>query len=247
MSGTAGPIGLNQLQRPLGRGMPLPGGDVVDMPQNRMTLPGGGPGGGGSGPERRMTMGNMQQLVAQPSPNAAGPQSTPGGMAPPASLQDQLTSHMKRAKAAFDVTGKAIKQLDLIRKGLERLSDKQDMVTLDDIIHEAGQLVSHGIDPVAMAGVLADAPQEGGGEALGGWVASHAQNAAQAEQGLIAQHEQNTHDMGVAALHSMMAVVTGHGMPDDQQLQQNGLNTPQQAPSSQGNPLAYGARFMQQG
>lgn len=177
-------------------------------------MPGGGPGGLGGVP-RNLTMPAMQRLAAQAP--------TPGGLPIQAptqfgsqDLQDQLMGHMKRAKAAFNTTGKALDKLDLIRRSLNRLSDKKDMVNLDDIIDEAGKLVSHGIDPVALAGVLASAPQEGGGQALAGWVATHAANAAASEQQLRMQHNQNAHDMGVAALHSIMAAVTGHGMPSPQ-------------------------------
>ena len=252
MSGTSGPQGLNQLQEPLGRGMPMPGGNVVQMPAQRGAMPGGAPGGAGVPAPRATTQSRMNEMaMTQPpgDPLAGGPASLTGQ-----SLQDTLTQHMKRAKAAFDVTGKALKQLDLMRKSLERLSDKQDMVQLDDIIEEAGKLVSHGIDPVALAGILADAPQEGGGEALGGWVAGHAQSAMQAEQNLIQQHNQNAHEMGVAALHSMMAAVSGHGLPDPSQLQQNGnsLQPPNhpggnESPDLSQGTMAYGARFLKQG
>jgi len=111
----------------------------------------------------------------------------------------------QRTVAMFDQTKGALKKLDVIRKSLERLADKQDVVTMDDVIQEAGKLVAHGIDPMALAGILADAPQEGGGEALGGWVAAHAQAAAQGEQQLMQQHDQVRNDMGVSAIHMMMA------------------------------------------
>lgn len=248
--GAAG--GTNQLQRPLGRDMPMPGGNVIERPEGRISLPGGAPGGGGTPVPRANTQQRMNEMaMTQPpgDPLAGGAASLMGQP-----LQDTLTQHMKRAKAAFDVTGKALKQLDLMRKSLERLSDKQDMVQLDDIIEEAGKLVSHGIDPVALAGILADAPQEGGGEALGGWVAGHAQSAMQAEQNLIQQHNQNAHEMGVAALHSMMASVSGHGLPDLSSLQQNGngLQPPNhpggdESPDLSQGTMAYGARFLKQG
>ena len=115
-----------------------------------------------------------------------------------------MQEHM-RNKAAYAATSKALKQLDVIRKGLSKLADKQDMVTLDDVIEEAGKLVSHGIDPVSLAGILAEAPQEGGGEALGGWVASHAQTAMQAEQQMTVQRNLIQHQMGVSATHLLMA------------------------------------------
>jgi hypothetical protein len=110
-----------------------------------------------------------------------------------------------RAKAMYKSTNEALQKIDLIRKGLEKLQDKQDMVTMEDVVHEAGKLASHGIDPIALAGVLADAPQEGGGEALGGWVASHAQTAMQGEQQLMAQRDIARHQVATSAMHLLMA------------------------------------------
>lgn len=258
--------GANSLLRPLGQGVPLPGGNIPTP---------SGPRGAPQGAQIRTnrnsplalrgpTMPQMQAMVAQPPPmnnmGAGGPAGGLGQMPDPTagglSLQDQLTQHMKRAKAAFDNTGKALKQVDLIRKGLEKLGDKQDMVTMEDIIKEAGTLVSHGIDPIAMAGVLADAPQEGGGEALGGWVQSHAQTAMQAEQQLKAQHEMNGHVMAVAAMHSIMAASMGHGTPDNNVLQQdtpgnaltpagNALSPAEHHELPGANPMEFGGRFLQ--
>jgi len=182
-------------------------------------------------------MPQMQAMVAQPPPMAGPP--TAGGMPTSESLQDQLTSQMKRAKASFDAAGKALKQVDAVRKGLSNLADKQDMVTLEDVIHEFGKLAAHGLDPVGLAGIIADAPSQGGGEALGGWVAGRAQMAMQGEQQLISLRNNSAHEMGVAALHSMMAAVAGHKLPN-----------PQDPGTDPGNDLSprtqYGARFMNQ-
>jgi len=187
-----------------------------------------------------------------------GPQSL--SMSPKAgSVQDAMDQHYTRSKTAFQNSQKALRQLDHIRKSLERLSDKQDLVTMEDIVTEASKLTSHGIDPVALAGMLADAPQEGGGEALGGWVATHAQTAMAAEQQLIQQHDLNRHQMGVAALTGIMAHIAGHGFPSESpsldQTQESPNENPLQtqdpvegglgiSPDATSNPLAYGARFM---
>lgn len=246
MSGTS-----NALLRPLGTGVPLPGGNVP-TPRGPTAQEGAQPIN-----MRGPTLPAMHRMVAQPPPQPLGPAAgsgggasplTSGGVAAPpqgGSLQDQIKSHMKRAKAAFDNTGRALKQIDLIRQGLDKLGDKQDMVTMEDIVHEAGKLVSHGIDPIAMAGVLADAPQEGGGEALGGWVASHAQMAMQAEQQLIAQHNANAHEMGQAALHDMMLTTMAHqqGAPPPAPTNGNSLS-PDQSDLTPASPLQYGGRFL---
>lgn len=214
MSGT---IGLNALQRPLGRGMPLPGGDVIDTPQQRLTLPGGAPGGGG----------NMPAALPRSSGGVGDMPSPVGGMTFDGSRQTLMEHHL-RNKAVLENTGKALKQLDVIRKGLEKLADKQDVITMQDVIEEAGKLVAHGIDPVALAGVLADAPQEGGGEALGGWVQSHAQTAMVAEQNLIQQHNLARYQMGVSAVHLLMAHANAQHL-------MGGLSPPIGGPQQNGN------------
>lgn len=235
----------NALSRPLGNNVPLPGGDQVDTPQQRLTLPGGSPGGGGNPtpPASPQLTGGVGDL---PSPQ----------MSFDGSRRTLMQQHL-RNKAAFEATGKALKQLDHIRKGLERLADKQDIVTIDDVVDEAGKLVAHGIDPVALAGILADAPQEGGGEALGGWVASHAQTAAMAEQKLMVEHSVVQHMMGVSAMHLLMAHANSQmmlgpmappvqqpGGPDNSLATQDSPDLTDNPEHSPANMLAHGQRFM---
>lgn len=236
----------SQMRNPLGNNIPLPGGEPTDTPEPRQTAPGGAPGGLGNAP-------------------AAVPPRTAGGVGDMMSFDGSRRSLMQqhtRNTALYKQTGDALKKLDVIRKSLERLSDKQDIVTMDDIVDEAGKLVSHGIDPMALAGLLADAPQEGGGEALGGWVASHAQTAMAGEQQMLAQHNMARHQMGVSAVHMLMASANGRAMMGDLSpgpgnmapqegndlgLGGNGGDIPAPSPGSSGpaNQLAMGARFME--
>jgi hypothetical protein len=123
-----------------------------------------------------------------------------------------LMEHHQSNVAAFEESGKMLKRLDAVRKGLEKLREKQDIVTMDNVVEEAGKLVAHGIDPIALAGILADAPQQGGGEALGAWVAQHAQNAEQAEQQMMQQHKLLQHEMGSSAWHLMVAHANAKAM-----------------------------------
>lgn len=176
-----------------------------------------------------------------------------------------LMQQHTRSVAQFDQTTKALKKLDAIRKGLERLQDKQDLVTMDDVVDEAGKLVAHGIDPMALAGMLADAPQQGGGEALGGWVASHAQTAAMGEQRLMIQNNIARHQMAVSAIHLLTAHANAQAMMGDlapgigQLPQQNGNDlalagdgkgipapTPGDNMDATQNRLSIGSRFMEQ-
>lgn len=178
----------NQLSRPLGANVPLPGGDIVDTPEQRATVPGGTPGGGAS---------------ASMSFNDA---------------RTNVFDQHSRNKALYELTSKALRQIDTVRKSLDRLAEKRDVVTMEDIIHEAGKLVGHGIDPAALAGILADAPQEGGGEALGAWIAGHADNMMKQEAALMQEHKLIQHNMGISAIHAMMAHANGtslmQGMPN---------------------------------
>jgi hypothetical protein len=213
--------GALRLANPLGNGVPNPG-----------TTGGAGPGGPAAGAPPPPPGGNPL-MPGGPGPN--GPGAGNGGM--PTSLADihqTLHGAHGQAKAAYDQTGKALGILDHMRQGLERLADKGDMVTPEDIISEAGKLVAHGIDPMALAGVLAEMPEQGGGEALGGWVMSHAIQAAQAEQQVMAAHEAARHQMGVTALHVIMAHDAGHRapMPGSEPMADGDTNPLTQGPSS---------------
>jgi hypothetical protein len=182
------------LTNPLGPGMPMPGETGPGMPPPRAPGANGTPGGGGG------------------APPGLGPQ-MPTGL--DGAMQALQKGH-GQARAAFEQTSKAVAQMDHVRKGLEKLSDRGDMVTPEDVIGEASKLVAHGIDPMALATILADMPQEGGGEALGGWVTAHAVSAAQAEQQLMQARAVAQHELGVSAVHMLTAhdvhrAVTGSG------------------------------------
>src|SRR4249920_3249111 len=134
---------VGRLANPLGPGMPMPGDAPPGMSSGRAPRPSGTPGGGGVAPR-------------------LGPQ-MPTGL--DGAMQALQKGH-GQAKAAFEQTSRAVAMMDHVRKGLEKLSNRGDMVTPEDVIAEASKLVAHGIDPAALAGILADMPQEGGGEAL---------------------------------------------------------------------------------
>lgn len=206
------PLGnAGAMKNPLGANMPLPGGEPVDTPEPRRTAPGGAPGGLGNQPAMPPTAGGMSN----------SPMSFDGS-------RQALQQQHSRNKAWYEQTSKALTKLDVIRKGLGRLADKQDMVTMEDIIDEAGKLVAHGIDPMALAGLLADAPQEGGGEALGGWIAGHAMTAMQGEMQMKQQNDLARHQMGSTAIHllraSHNATAMLGGMPQQQDNSGSGLS-----------------------
>lgn len=238
MSDTAGPPGLNRLGMPLGPGLPMPGGNRINMPAPNRAF------------RRNITLPVMQRMANQgpplqpppPEPAPAPPGVSPSG--PTAGgVGDAPSPHMDfdgsrrtlmqnhtRIKAAYEESGKQLRNLDIIRDALDRLSDKQDMVTMEDIIGEAGKLVAKGIDPVALAGVLADAPQEGGGQALAGWVDNHAANAQRAEQALGVQRNNLRLQLGASGVHLLMAHSNAQQM-------QGGISPPMGSPQGSGNDL----------
>ena len=264
--------GTNQLQRPLGPGVPLPGGNVATPPrprggQNGAMGPMGGALGAGSAMPRGPTLRQMQNAVGQPSPGATMPQSTGGPEPPPhtaggiGDLPDSFTNSQKtlmqqhdRNKAMFKQTGDGLKDLDYVRKELDHLQSKQDVVTMNDVVAAAGRLVSKGLDPMIMAGVLAEAPQEGGGEALGGWVANMAMQAMTAEQQLAMQHSMARQNLLMSGAHLMMThanikKLTGQDMPIGEST--GGEPPPPQEDADEignapGSTLQLGQRFMDQ-
>jgi hypothetical protein len=178
-------------------------------------------------------MPQMQALLnTQPSSqtsiagNSLGGNQTPtdGGLPPSFTNSRQtLADQHERNREMFKQTGEALKRIDVVRQALTRLSQKQDLINMDDIVEEAGKLVSHGIDPVALAGVLADAPQQGGGEALAGWIANRTQIATQGEQQMQVQHALAQHNMGVSAMHMLMAHANGQTLMPPAPTNGNGL------------------------
>jgi hypothetical protein len=131
-------------------------------------------------------------------------------------LQD-LSSAQDQASAQFDKLGKLKKTADQMRVGLQALSKLGDMVSVEDVVKEAGKLVGKGYDAKQMAGLLADMPTTGGGAALAGWVKLNAAKAAQTELQLLQVHDQVRHQMGVAALKTVIGHTMEHaGQPQPQ-------------------------------
>ena len=181
----------NGLTNSLGPGMPMPGGEVHDVPQGRRPGASGTPGGGGS---------PAPQLLRHRMPTGLE-----------GATQALVQGH-GQAKAAYEETSKALVKVDYVRQALDRLADKGDMVTPEGVIAEASKLVAHGLDPAMLAGILADMPQEGGGEALGAWVTGHAVTMAQMEQQLSQARAVAQHNLGVAAVHVLTAHDVGRAV-----------------------------------
>ena len=155
------------------------------------------------------------EAAPMPRPGAGTPPQPGLGHRMPNGLE-AATQALQRghgqAKAAYEETSKALLQVDHVRKALERLADKGDMVTPEGVIGEASKLVAHGLDPAMLAGILADMPQEGGGEALGAWVTGHAVTMAQMEQQLVQARAVAQHQLGVSAVHMLTAHDVGRAI-----------------------------------
>lgn len=191
---------------------PMPGGDPTNMPGAPAPRP------GAVGPRLGMPMPGQG-----PGPSAGPPPVPPVGPTggpPPGPSPDRMPTSFDeakgiletehgRAKAAYELSSKALGKMELIKGSLSRLAKKGDVVQQEDVIEEAGKLVSRGIDPFALAGILADMPQEGGGEALAGWVQGHAAQAAATEQQLKINQAVSRHDLGVGAMNMLRGHAVG--------------------------------------
>lgn len=138
-----------------------------------------------------------------------------------------LDSVHQDAQNRYAATGKALGHMVQMGEEMAALAKLGDTVTPEDVISGAGKIVAQGgASPVALAGLLADMPQ-GGGPGLAAWVAGHAQTLTANVQQISAMHNQNRHQLGVAALHSLAA-----------QARQAPGGAPAMAPQAPGSALA---------
>ena len=140
------------------------------------------PGDGGAAP-----------MQPQPAPAPAV-----GASGAPPSLEtqhDQLVAKYSKATEARAM-------LDKVRLQMDSLAKLGDSVTPEDVIKSAGKLVAAGLEPNAMASLLADMPQNA--EALQSWIASHDQQVTQREQQLDQVHGAIQHQMGATGLRLLM-------------------------------------------
>lgn len=150
-----------------------------------------------------------------------------GGSQPPETdgLLDGLSEQHSQNKAKFNKLADAKKMLDKVRVELTGLARLGDVVTQDDVIKSAAKLVTGGLAPAAVAGLLADMPENS--QALQGWVQGHVQEVSQREAQLAPVLASARHQMGVSALR----VLAGHHL-----IPQQGQPA-QAAPQPAANPL----------
>jgi len=128
-----------------------------------------------------------------------------------------MFSLLNKVKAQFTHIGEVKSNLDGISKLLDKLTDLGDVVTEDDIVKTAGQIVGKGWMPAdQMAGILADMPPNGGGTALAKWVLAHDIQIKQQLLQVTQLQEMAGHQMGVTAHQAVVEALTGREPPDVQ-------------------------------
>lgn len=137
----------------------------------------------------------MPQGMAPPEanvdPGAIGPQAAPAGGPPQMQSFEQLA-------AGYDKLQEAQGTLQKVRGVMDQLAGLMDTVTAEDVIEGAGVLVANGLDPVAVAGLLAEMPD--GGEQLAEWIATHDQQMKEREAQLAQVSTVLRQRLGTAAL-----------------------------------------------
>lgn len=150
-------------------------------------------------------------------------------------MLEQLNQAVGQAKARYEAVKKSVGMLDAVRRELGSLRDKGDFISEDDVVRSAGSLVHEGLDPQAMAGLLADMPSNPQG--MSDWVEHLWSTMSQREAMLMPQLAQARHAMGVAALqalagHHIAGQLTGQGpsaMQQPQPQQQSNAMAPEGA------------------
>jgi hypothetical protein len=109
-----------------------------------------------------------------------------------------------QAMEQFKAVKVALGRTQRVADELQSLVHLGDLVTPEDVVKGAGNLVAHGEDPLQLAGYLADMPPQPG-EALADWVGQHAQAMMVNEQKLLQAANAARHQLGVSSLHMLAA------------------------------------------
>lgn len=151
-------------------------------------------------------------------------------------VHDVLHEQHDQIKAQFGKLETADRMLQDTRAELSRLGDLGDLVTPEDVIKGAGNLVAKGGSPMEIAKLLSDLPESG--PQIQAWLAGHEQVLAQHEAVLQPVLQAGRHALGVSA----MRVLTGHAMQPPNVPGGPSPASAEQAPvgpeSAPGNPLS---------
>lgn len=140
----------------------------------------------------------LQADNAGPGPTAV-PSVSPAGDPMLGALQQ---AHGK-SSSQFDKLATSRKMLDSVRSSLDALTKLGDTVEPEDVIKAAGDLTGAGLEPAALAQLLATMPQ-GGGVGLAAWVQQQDQMVTQREAAVDQQQKLAAHQLGVDSLHLLM-------------------------------------------
>jgi hypothetical protein len=186
-------------------------------------------------------------MLDQQGPGPVG-KGSPAEVAPATSAPHPLISGMTAlhdmTRAKYDKLAEAKGLLEKIKKELLPLAKMGDTVSQDDVIKAAGKIVGHGLGAGAVAGLLADMPQDG--QPLAAWVAQHLLGIQQREQQLAPvltgiQHELGVHSLQLLAAHSIhggpQVPTPGEGNPLTQVGPGPAAGTGGEAPAPSDNPL----------
>ena len=125
---------------------------------------------------------------------------------------DPAMDLLDKVRAQYDHISEVSSNLSMIGGKLDKLVKLGDVVTEDEIIKTAGEIVGKGLMPAdQMAGLLADMPQNGGGAALAKWVGVHAQEIAQQMEMVGKLKNDVQYQLGVNGSHVIKSAM---GMPD---------------------------------
>ena len=160
----------------------------------------------------------------------SGPPQIPGGAPAGSNPVPGMAAEHDNLAAKYGKASEARDTLDKVREQMDSLVKLGDSITPEDVIKSAGALVGAGLEPNAMASLLADMPE--GGEALQAWIKQHDQDVTQREQQLDQVHGAIRHQLGASALRLLMAHSAAGAMQAPGPLSPQG---PASAPA--GNPL----------
>ncbi len=107
------------------------------------------------------------------------------------------------ARAQYDKLLEGEKQLQALRGELDKMLDLGDMISPEDVVKGASNLVAHGFDPHELAVMLSGMPASGG-EATQAWVQTLDGQVGEMEQRASGIISSTRHSLTTAAGHVLM-------------------------------------------
>jgi len=115
---------------------------------------------------------------------------------------DPIADAHRSAQAQFQKVSESFAHLSSLRGELDHLSSLGDMISPEDVVKSAANLVGKGFSAHEMAVLLSEMPDNT--EALKGWIAQNDQMVTQWEQNAKLMMDSARHQLGVTALHVLM-------------------------------------------